>query len=547
MRRHSRRLGRPPGGRMRRVLLAFGLFSLIEFATWMAIILVAYDLGGAVLVGVVSVAMQLPAIVGVPLLAGWGDRANRGMALALAHLAVALTSLMVGGLLLAGAPLWLVVAVASVQLVAINMVRPMHFAALPGLAVRPGDLVAANGLSSALEGVAVFVGFAAGGLITGALGAWVVLALGGLIGLVAALLTSRLRILDATPARSQDGPATQVRSALAGVAALRRAPGALALLALLACTYLVVGATDVLAVAFNDEILELDEATAGVLAGAYGLGLAIGGATQANLAHRPRLAPVVLAGVLLLGLAEAAIVLLNRLGPAAVMLGLTGVGMSLIVVSARTLLQRGTDQAVLARVLAVQESVGLAGLILGAVVAPLAIVALGPRWAFLPFGALVVVLGLSFHRSISSLDATAPVRAREVEALRSVPFLAALPAYEVARLAQAAVWRTVGQGVDVVRQGDLGDAYYLVVSGELSVTVSGRRKEHVLGPGEGFGEISLLRRVPRTATVTALGDCELLMIGSAQFLGAVASDATGAALAAEHSTGRLTSDGVPPG
>ena len=78
----------PRDGRMRRVLVAFGLFALVEFATWIAILLVAYDRGGAATVGIASVAMLVPAIILVPLLSGFGDRMPRGRALSLSHAGV---------------------------------------------------------------------------------------------------------------------------------------------------------------------------------------------------------------------------------------------------------------------------------------------------------------------------------------------------------------------------------------------------------------------------------------------------------------------------
>jgi CRP-like cAMP-binding protein len=100
------------------------------------------------------------------------------------------------------------------------------------------------------------------------------------------------------------------------------------------------------------------------------------------------------------------------------------------------------------------------------------------------------------------------------------PVFAMLPAPQVERLTRAAEHRSVPAGYVVVRQGDVGDAYYLIVAGEFAVEVDGRRLR-VLGPGEGFGEIALLRDVPRTATVTALGSGELLAVGRDQFLEAV--------------------------
>lgn len=543
MRGASWRLHLPSDGRLRRVLAGYAINGLIEFATWLAILLVAYAEGGPVLVGVASFAMLLPAIGLVPVLAAFGDRLPRGRALSLSYVGVSASSLVTGTLLAADAPLWSVLVGGALLSVSISLVRPMHFAAMPLVARRPGDLIAANGLSSALDGVAVFAGFVLAGFLTEVVGAWVVLLAAGVLALLAALLTSRLG-LPAVVVADGDG-VREMREAFRGFAALRGNWGAVALLLLLAATSVVEGSNEVLTVTFNDQVLGRDASTAGLLAGSYGIGLALGGATLAGLAHRRWVAPIVLAGALLLGMAEAAVGLTSRLGPAAALLALVGFGVSMVLVSARTLLQRSTDSAVLARVLAVQEGVYLSGLTAGAVIGPILIALLGPARAFLPLGVLIATMGLLSFRAIRSLDQQAPSHRREVALLRRVPFLAALPPYELERLAADAHWRDVPAGVAVVTQGEYGTAYFLVARGELSVTVDDELRPHTLTEGDGFGEIALLRSVPRTATVRALVDCELLEIGAQSFLGAVTSDLDGAGLAQLAVEERLAADGHP--
>lgn len=537
------RLRMPGDGRMRRVLLAYLLRDLVEFATWMAVVLVAYERGGATAVGIASVAMLLPAILIVPLTAGFGDRMPRGRALSLAHASVGVTSLLMFGLLAVDAPFWSVVAGGAVQTVALSLVQPMHYAALPFLALRPGDLVAANGLSTFMDGATLFIGFLFAGVLTGAVGAWAVLLICGVMGLAAALLTTRLGIARSSQGAGEDGDRPgEMRAAMEGLFALRGNWGALALLALLGCTFLVDGSNEPLTLTFNAEVLGLGPSTAGLLAGSYGVGLALGGALQAGLAHRGRLAPVVLVGAGVLGGFWLAVAFVGALVPAVVMLALAGVGAALVLVSARTLLQRSTDNQILARVLAIQEGVKMVGQAVGSLAAPVAIIVLGPSRAFIPIGLIVILVGLAGFATVRALEAASTVRHRELELLSRVPFLGALPAYELEHLAQTALWRDAPSGTSVVRQGEPGDAFYVVASGELSVAVDGRLRDHTLTTGDGFGEISLLHRVPRTATIEAISDCELLMVGSAQFLASVTSSADGATLAEEVSTARLAAD-----
>jgi MFS family permease len=228
---------------------------------------------------------------------------------------------------------------------------------------------------------------------------------------------------------------------------------------------------------------------------------------------------------------------------AVMMLG--GLGVAVISVSARTLLQRTTDDAVLARVLAIQEGVSLGGIMIGALLAPLLVAWLGPRAAFVPLGLAVCAIGVASYRALHRLEAGATVHLREVSLLSRVPFLAALPAYELERLAQSARWTIAEPGEAVVRQGDVGDAYYLVAEGELAVAVDGEPRPHTLGPGDGFGEIALLRRVPRTATITARTPCELLVVESGAFLAAVTGTSRSADLADLASGQRLAQDRIP--
>jgi predicted MFS family arabinose efflux permease len=484
--------------------------------------------------------MLIPAIVLIPLAAGIGDRMPRSRALALTHGAVALTSALTGLLLLLEAPFWTVLTVGALLNVVVGLVRPMHFAALPLLAKKPGDVVAANAASSSLDGVAVFVGFLSAGVLTDYLGAWTVLMLCALLALGAALLTGGLKT-PVAPVDPGDVPG-RIWAALGGFASLRRNSGAIALLLLMAAMSLVEGANDTLTVTFNDQVLRSTESTAGLIAGAYGIGLAVGGATLSALAHRPRLGPVVLAGALLMGLTQAAVSLIGSLWPAFAMLMLVGVGVSMIMVSARTLLQRTTEEAVLGRVLGVQEGVYLVGLTAGAVVGPLLVTLMGASRAFLPLGALVALFGVFSYAAIRRLDAQGVLRREEVDLLRGVPFLAALLPYELERLAQCARWVEAPAGTTVITQGEPGDCYYVVAAGRLSVTVDGILREHEMTAGDGFGEIALLNQIPRTATVQALEHSRMLTISAEDFLGTVLPNEQGVRLAHTIAEARRRAD-----
>jgi len=73
----------------------------------------------------------------------------------------------------------------------------------------------------------------------------------------------------------------------------------------------------------------------------------------------------------------------------------------------------------------------------------------------------------------------------------------------------------------------------VIEGGELSVTINGQRKPSTLGPGDYFGEIALLRHIPRTATVTAEEPARLLVLRGDDFLAAVTGEVEGSSVAAE--------------
>ena len=236
---------------------------------------------------------------------------------------------------------------------------------------------------------------------------------------------------------------------------------------------------------------------------------------------------------------------LGALAPVMVMLALTGMGATLVMVSGRTLLQRATDDRILARVFAVQEGTSLLGLALGAAIAPVLIDRLSPAGAFVPLGLGMMLLTIGVIGFIRRLDARSVYLPAEVGLLRGISILSALPPSELERLAKNAHWRQVDPGDEIVRQGDAGEEFYAIGAGTFSVTADGSMLPHRLGPGQGFGEIALLHAVPRTATITAVTAGRLLAVRSSDFLAAVSGSVDGRALGSEIARGDRDPDPDP--
>ena len=129
------------------------------------------------------------------------------------------------------------------------------------------------------------------------------------------------------------------------------------------------------------------------------------------------------------------------------------------------------------------------------------------------------------HTHVSTDEVRAAARADEdaahVQLLRRVDFLAVLPDDAIQRLSALTGTRVYGPGEAILEQGDVGDELFVIVSGAVSIVV-GRAGGSVaevsrLGPGQFFGEMSLVTGDRRSATVRAVTETELLVVGKDAF------------------------------
>lgn len=514
---------------LRRVLAAYAAFDVVEMYAWLVVVLWAYERGGASLAAVASIVQLVPAAVLAPVLGGIGDRMPRGRALLLAHGTVAVFAGLTAIALLAGAGPVVVVGASACTTVAMTLVRPAHFAAVPQLSSEsPAQLVSANALSSVLDGVARFIGPVLAGTAYALTSAGTAMTFASALMVVATVLCLGLR-LGRPEARDGD---SGLAATFAGFRALWSDRTSFALLISMALTFMLAGSLDILGVSYAQEVLDGDEATAGVVIGSLGIGGLVGALLGSIVAGRRRLGRYVVAGGVVGGAAFAAVSLVGALGVVVLVLVVAGIAGALTMVSGRTLLQRSTDDAVLARVFAVQESISLLGVAIGAAVSPLLLAWLGQPLAWVPLGATCLLVALLCLPAVRRLDARARYLPEELAVLRAVPFLEVLPPYELERLALRSRWRDVPAGDVVVRQGDEGHEFFAIESGRAVVDVDGASRRQ-LGAGDFFGEISLLHSVRRTATVTAEEPTRLLILGRVDFLAAVTGSADGHAVARE--------------
>jgi hypothetical protein len=160
----------------------------------------------------------------------------------------------------------------------------------------------------------------------------------------------------------------------------------------------------------------------------------------------------------------------------------------------------------------------------GSIAAPGLVSWLGLKGALIAAGACVPVLLVPLWPSLRRIDDEAVIAEEPLELLRRIEIFAQLPEPLLERLAAGATSVSVGAGQIVVSRGEVGNHFYAIASGKAAVELDdGTTRE--LGPGEGFGEIALLRDVPRTATVRAIEPLKVYAIERDEFLAAVTGHA----------------------
>jgi CRP-like cAMP-binding protein len=521
---------------IRRIEGAWAASIVAHWSYGIALAVFAYRDGGAAAVGLVGLVRFLPAAAASPFTAVLSDRYRRERVIVVAELTraglLATTTVIV---VMEGPPA-LVYVLAGLVAIAYSAVRPAQAALLPSVAKTPKELTAANVTSSTIESLGIFGGPAIGGLLLAATGEEVVFGAAAAAFLLSAILIGRVRVdSQPEPRERREGV---FREFSAGFVTLYRERGLRVLVLLLASQTFVAGMLNVLIVVTALRLLDLGEEGVGFLNSAIGIGGLVGAVVSAALIGR-RLSSNFLLGIGLWGIPIALIGVFPEPAPTLLFLAVVGLGNTLVDVSAFTLLQRAVPEEVLARAFGAVQALWVATIGIGSIAAPLLIAAVDIRGALLITGALLPTLAMLLRRRLAQLD-DAPVPERQLALLRGIELFAPLPQPTQESLAQVLRPVRLASGEELFRQGDVGDRFYIVADGEVEIVIDG----HVVRetrPGGYFGEIALLRDVPRTATVRAKDDIELFALDRDDFIAAVTGHAASAEVADSVIAARLGS------
>ncbi|MET0726389.1 MAG: MFS transporter [Leifsonia sp.] len=501
---------------LRRAQLSFLGAWTAEWAFTVALGIVAYRDGGAIALGLVGLLRMVPSAILAPLLSPIADRGRRERVLILVSIVRGVATAAAAVVVAIAGPPAVIYALAVLSTIAATLYRPAHSALLPSLCRTGFELASANVVRGLLDSAATLVGPLLAAVLLQFTGVDVVFAVAAAASFWAAALLARLRY-DTSPRPPAPSRPNLGREAVEGLRAVVRNRDLVLILGLAAAQSLTRGALTVLSVVVAIELLGTGEPGVGALMAAVGVGAVLGSLAASLLVGSGRLGAWFAVGVGLWGLPLTLVGLVPQPSAALVLLAFVGVGNALIDVAGFTLIARMAPDEVLARVFGVLESLVAVSIGIGAVVASSLIEWFGTQTALIAIGLVCPVLAVISWRRLRGLDRSVDMLDADVGLLRTVPMFRTLPLPAVEQLARGLEPVTVAADQVVFSQGDIGDRYYVIESGEAAVVGDGRVVV-VLGPGEGFGEIALLRRSRRTATVVARSDLRMQTLGSDRFL-----------------------------
>ncbi len=530
---------------LRRVGTAYALFVAAEFGIWIALLVFAYGHGGASAGTLIVLTQLVPCIVLSPFIGAFVDRQRPSRVLRIGYGMQAVSMAAVAVAIGVGAPILVIFILAPLTSISISMTRSPQAALLPAVVRTPDELTAANVMTGWTDGAASLVGPALVGVLLAVSGTVAAVSVTACMCAIALALVvgvegpaAAVSAADDAESRARgDGSGRQrladmrqsVRSIRAGAGANLTTtlgnPQIRVLLALHTFYFVLVGALDLLCVVLAVDLLHMGPGGAGFLNAAFGAGALCAAFLTVFLVGRRHLANTLTATLLVAVVALALIGAVPRVGAALILIAIVGLAGAVFDTTGRTLLQRSAPADAIAGTFSILESLMDFGLALGAIVVRVALSIGGIRGALWAPAVCACVLMAVLWRQLRTIDGSATVPQVEIQLLRSISIFAALPAPSLEGIARELVAVPTPSGTVVIREGEPGDRYYAIADGELEISRDASLQA-TLSRGAGFGEIALIRDLPRQATVTAVRDSLLYSLEKDVFVETVTGSAT---------------------
>lgn len=507
-----------------RVNLALGGSETGDWAYGVAVSIYAYVEGGATTVGILGVVRFVSAAVASPFTSTLADRGDRKRIMVRADLIrfalVAAASLVVA----VDGPALAVYAAAVLATLTSTAFRPAQASIIPQLARHPEELTAANVASSTIESLSSFLGPAIAGVLLAVAGLEVVFAFNAVTFLWSAAVLARLEVPAEPGAVLADAPGDAVKEsflteASQGFRTIWASPDLRVVVGVYSAQTVVAGASLVFTVAIALDLLGLGESSVGVLDASIGIGGLVGAFAALVRAQRGSLARDFGVGVFAWAAPLLLVAAVPELWAALVAMVLIGVANVIVDVNAFTVLQRLVPDEVMGRVFGAMESALIGAMAIGSLAMPILIVTVGLRPGLVIVGGVVCLLAGAAMPRLRHVDAVA-LAPEGLDTLRGLSMLAPLPLRVLERLARSSEVNPFVAGTTIFAEGDVGDRFYVIEEGEVAVSIGGEEVGRLVAGGC-FGEIALLRDVPRTATVRALTDVACRSLSRDVFVPAV--------------------------
>ncbi len=491
--------------------------------------------GSAVWVGAVTVGRFVPALLFSTYAGVIAERFERRLLMIVIDLTCA--GIMAALCLVAAVdgPVLAAIVLAAMTSLVSTTYGPSVAAMTPQL-VGEDDLASANALNSVVENLAVIVGPGIGAVLLAVSTPTLTFFFNGLTFVFSAWAVSRITVRTRPVDVTEGGQAGFLRQASVGFRAIGSSSVAAVLVGFSVAASFLYGTDTVLFVVLGEDRLGTGPDGFGLLLAALGVGGLLAAPFINRLASLPRLGIIISIGMIAYAGPDLLLTQVSAPGAAFAIVVVRGFATMVVDVLAATALQRSLPGDVIARVFGVYFGLVLGAISLGALLTPILLSAFGLDTTLVIYGVGIPALVVLVYPKIRVIDRITSHRLVELEPVitrfESLGIFAAAPRSVIERLAASAQRITPATGERLIQQGDEPDAFYVLEAGTATVSIVPVHEPGAPGafvrtmqPGDGFGEIGLIERRPRTASVDAGDDCVVYRIDGEDLLMALSEHA----------------------